>query len=50
MSRDGGHHLESGSLDTGDDGLLVTQDRAAAEGWKVGDTVTVGPARRAGAS
>ena len=34
--------VESGGLDTGDDGLLVTSTRAAAEGWKVGDTVTVG--------
>ena len=34
--------VESGSLETGDDGLLVTGTRAAAEGWKVGDTVTVG--------
>src|SRR5664279_1121369 len=38
--------VESGSLATGDDGLLVSDTRAAAEGWKVGDTVTVGlPAR-----
>jgi putative ABC transport system permease protein len=34
--------VESGSLDTGDDGLLVTSTRAAAEGWKVGDPITVG--------
>jgi putative ABC transport system permease protein len=33
--------VQSGSLDTGDDGLLVVDDRAAAEGWKVGDTVTI---------
>ncbi len=34
--------VTSGSLDIGDDGLLVTPDRAAAEGWKLGDTVTIG--------
>jgi putative ABC transport system permease protein len=34
--------VESGSLDTGDDGLLVVSDRATSEGWKVGDVVTVG--------
>ena len=34
--------VESGSLATGDDGLLVSSTRADAEGWKVGDTVTVG--------
>ncbi len=34
--------LESGSLETGDDGILVTPDRATTEGWKLGDTVTVG--------
>lgn len=38
--------VESGSLHTGDHGLLVSSTRAGAEGWKVGDTVTVGlPAR-----
>ena len=30
-----------GSLQTGDDGMLVTDTKATAEGWKVGDTVTV---------
>jgi putative ABC transport system permease protein len=34
--------LESGTLVTGDDGLLVAGSRATSEGWKVGDTVTVG--------
>ena len=34
--------VESGSLDTGNDGLLVTSTRATAEGWKVGDPVTIG--------
>ncbi len=39
--------VESGTLDTGDHGLLVVADRATAEGWKVGDVVTVGlPAGR----
>ena len=33
--------VESGSLDTGDTGMLVTGDRAAAQGWKVGDPVRV---------
>ncbi|MGS0687913.1 ABC transporter permease [Nakamurella sp. GG22] len=33
--------LQSGSLETGADGMLVTSDRAATEGWSVGDTVTV---------
>ncbi len=34
--------VESGSITTGDDGLLVTSTRATAAGWKVGDIVTVG--------
>lgn len=33
--------VESGSLNTGDDGLLVTSTRAGAEGWQVGDALTV---------
>src|SRR6478609_6635982 len=33
--------LESGTLSTGDDHLLITGSRAASEGWQVGDTVTV---------
>ena len=34
--------VQSGSLATGDDGLLVTSTRADTEGWQIGDTVTVG--------
>src|SRR6478735_3838880 len=33
--------LESGTLATGGNSLLITGSRAASEGWKVGDTVTV---------
>ncbi len=34
--------VDSGSLSTGDTGLLVQRDRAATAGWKVGDQVTLG--------
>ncbi len=34
--------VQSGSLQTGDDGMLVTAGEAATQGWKLGDTVTVG--------
>jgi putative ABC transport system permease protein len=34
--------VESGSLDTGDDGVLVSSSRAEAAGWSVGDQITVG--------
>ena len=33
--------LQSGTLTTGDNSLLVTGSRAVSEGWQVGDTVTV---------
>ena len=33
--------LQSGTLTTGDNSLLVTGSRAFSEGWQVGDTVTV---------
>ena len=33
--------VKSGDLQTGDDGILVTDTKASSEGWKVGDTVAV---------
>ncbi len=33
--------VESGDLNTGDNGLLVTSTRAGTEGWKVGDTLDI---------
>ncbi len=41
LSQDVALTVESGDLNAGDTGLLVTSDRAGAEGWKVGDTVTI---------
>ena len=35
-------NLLSGSVDMGDDGVLVEDNRASAEGWQVGSPVTVG--------
>lgn len=34
--------VESGELNTATDGALVTGDRAQAQGWQVGDPITVG--------
>ena len=34
--------VDSGALNTATDGVLVVSDRAAAQGWKVGDSITVG--------
>ena len=33
--------VKSGDLQTGDDGILVTDTKATSEGWKVGDIVAV---------
>ena len=34
--------VDSGALNTESDGVMVVNDRATAQGWQVGDTVTVG--------